>query len=284
MNKKRIIALLIIAISVFGVLVYTGKIKLIPKLKVVKGTGESITVRIPVGDEFLDVDLDSDNSLVETNELSIWNYSNASIYVTQSKPSGRLYQNGIYFKKDMIWKKFGDYYICVREDRNRLKPTLQSFEENTLINSVHTLKEENNIGMKPKYSIPKDYVINNNDTICPRGTSSKLYDKWLDITKHMESVKKPTNAVTHYDMAGYFNSKLSYIGYVDVLGREVSKLVELSQNTDCIWYTENDATYVESGDRYLGVRKINLNTTLVVTGKGKEYKDFILATTFGLNK
>lgn len=280
--KRKLMVFLVLIIAVLGVLIYTGKIKIVPKLKVVAGSENHITVRVPIGEHCVDVYIDGDNELQQTNESTIWKFTNASIYVTQAKPTGHRYSDDISFKGDMIWKKYNNYYVCVKEEQHRLGCTIDSFNENEPTDNSYVLSEDHALDAIPAYSNPETYDSKENSVICPVGSDDNMYDKWLN--KAMESVTPDTdnNAITHYDSNGYYNCSLTYGNYTDILDKGVSRIVELSQNVDIIWFMQEDSAYIESGDRYLGIRKVNLNTFVVVTGRGEQYKDYVLATTFGL--
>ena len=93
---------------------------------------EPVIVTIPLGGlEYVDIEIDGINdTLIRTDNLTVWEYNDARINVTWSHPEGDVWEGEVmHIGNDEVYRKFGDYHISISSPTHTLKISAESLRD-----------------------------------------------------------------------------------------------------------------------------------------------------------
>lgn len=223
------------------------------------------SVCVPIGDKYIDVFIDDDNELVSTNEQNIWRFTNTDIYLTSKDTQGFNYTETVKFKDNTVWKMFENQCVNITDTKNHMKWPADSLEIAKL-EKYPQPDEPKELNGFPKYTVPENYSK----------TDEGIIYNVLDVDTELQK----EGIISIYSKTDYYNAYIGYGNMDDIYNIELARLVNLSHETPSVRSVYRYA-YAESGDRYFAIKQQNVNTFIVVNGRGTKYKDYAMTTVFG---
>lgn len=232
-----------------------------------------INVHIPIDCTDFVVTIDGDNELEWTNEKNVWVFTNTSIIVGSSEPNGKPYNGDVYRQSDGVWTEYEDKYIIVSDSKKHLLRPAESLQEAPVDISYADLLKENKI-KKLSYTSPErsyvtaDGIVVRDDYVA------------LSIDKKDTLMEYDDYAVSYITDDGYVNAFITYGDMDVIIEEETSRLFTISGTYTPQWYKKDNVFFACVEDRYVGIKRVNLNTFIVFEAKGESNRDYCLATIF----
>jgi hypothetical protein len=264
-----------LSVIALGFLYYKGMITLpslpIPKLHVIGDVDSVQYITVQVGPtEFYKVAVDSSCKLEYTNEENIWKFDKVIIMRTIVPVNGYHYDGNAYYKRDTeVYTKVNDYYIVALSGDKLLSGTVDYMCDETTYEIEASLNKKSQTKNKWSAASVVGFKVLDNNVIVPKDYKSSLIPN--------------ADSISYFTKDGYFCSYITYFTYEEEKQALVSKLIALQNKSITEYYDDGKVFIARINDSYVGIRNINYNTQLVVTGKGNDVYDFIIATLYGLD-
>lgn len=255
--------LLIIALGYMGVYSWFFSIK--PEVEgsaVCQTSGaDPITVTVPLGGtQYADVVVDGMNiELLESNQLTIWKFNDASVYRTMDHSQGKSLGNDTYLTTAKeVFRKYGNYYVGVQSDNGYTLDSKDGFlVNNAYIAPCPEMNEENQLKELPEVELPVEYETS--------GT-------WKLPSDVMEVVlSSSADDMSYYKEGWYFNYNFRYQKHGDAVVDAATRVCALSHEPLDWWYDDGELFIVKAGNEYACVKQDTYTSCYFISSNDLSY-------------
>jgi len=212
---------------------------------------ESKYITVPLGDcKFVDIAVPEDAVLEQTNHFNSYIYDKLTIMKqAASDINANEYEGVLRNSKQLVSQQFGDWYIYASSIDGYLDNTIESFKTAKVYTKYPELGKMEMLDSLPEEVVQPDEIL---------------------------TLLKASNDKTIYVGNGYVRSSVKYQPMSNVIPNAIAQFYVYGE-VPAKCYQDANTMYVESANFYVGIKRINSNTTRTVYGHTSEAKPYVLA-------
>lgn len=262
---KRFVCTFLMCIALAYMGVYSWFFAIKPEIEgssVCQSSGEPTTlVTVPLGGtQYVDVAVDGLNTeLIESNQLTIWKFNDASVYRTMDHAQGKSLGNDTYrTSAKEVYRKYENYFVGVQSDDGYTKDSLDSF----LTNEAYTapcpeMTEENQLTELPSVELPQEYETT--------GTWKLPFDV-MEV-----SLSSSASDMSYYKGKWYFNYNFRYQKHEDAVVDAATRVCAISHEPLDWWYDDGELFIVKAGNEYACVKQDTYTSCYFISSNDLSY-------------